>query len=339
MSTITPDFIFPRSFADDYRVAKVAEGMYLYDADGKRYLDACGGAAVVSIGHGVREITEAITRQAQTLSYCHSSQFHTEVEALLAQFLSNRFPGPTQQIRIHFTSGGSESTETAIKIIRQYWLARGQSQRQKFVSRWHGYHGTTLGALALSGNKKRREDYSSLLAPVAHIAPWFCYHCWLDKQFPTCELACARELDTTIEALGKGEVAAFFLEPVVGATSGAPPVPGYLKEIREICDAHDVLLVADEVMTGVGRTGKYFAIEHWDVVPDLILLGQGARQRICTARSSIGVGKDLESHPRYFTNVATRFHLPSPPPFSGSWPCCPEVLGETPSDTPLPAGG
>jgi adenosylmethionine-8-amino-7-oxononanoate aminotransferase len=272
---LSHDAIFPRNFSEEYPFADRAEGVYLYDSTGKRYLDACGGAAVVTIGHGVREVVEAISLQAETLAYCHSSQFHTRVEAELAQLLAERFPGPPQRVRVHFTSGGSESTETAIKIVRQYWLARKQPHRRGLVSRWHGYHGTTLGALAVSGNRKRREDYQELLADVVHISPCFCYHCWLHKQFPGCELACANELDSAISEFGKDEVGAFFFEPVVGATSGADPAPGYLQRIDDICKARDVLLIADEIMTGAGRTGKYFAVEHWDVVPDLILLGKG----------------------------------------------------------------
>ena len=275
MECVNTEAIFPRSFEEVNPFAVGGEGVYLYDSAGKRYLDGSGGAAVVSIGHGVREIIDAMSRQAYALPYVHSSQFHTEVEAKLALFLAKKYPGPPQSVRVHFTSGGSEATETAIKIIRQFWLARNQPSRQKLVSRWHGYHGTTLGALAVSGNRQRRRDYQSLLPQVEHVSPCFCYHCWLHMQYPTCELACARELETTIVRSGTEQIAAFFFEPVVGATSGAPPAPGYLQEIRNICVDNDVLLVADEVMTGAGRTGRYFAVEHWDVVPDLILLGKG----------------------------------------------------------------
>jgi adenosylmethionine-8-amino-7-oxononanoate aminotransferase len=275
MRACSPDAIFPRNFRDEYPFAVRGEGVYIFDESGKRYLDACGGSAVVSIGHGVQEIADAISHQAKVLPYVHSSQFHTEVEADLAEFLAGKFPGPPQHVRVHFTSGGSEATETAIKIARQYRLARNEPDRDKLLSRWHGYHGTTLGALAVSGNRKRRRDYQSLLAGVDHVAPCFCEHCWLHKVFPECELACANELDLTIKKWGKHKISAFFLEPVVGATSGAVPAPGYLQEVRRICDANGVLLIADEIMTGVGRTGKYFAVEHWGIVPDLILLGKG----------------------------------------------------------------
>jgi adenosylmethionine-8-amino-7-oxononanoate aminotransferase len=272
---ISANAIFPRNFKDEYPFAERGEGVHLYDDTGKQYLDACGGSAVVTIGHGVQEIVEQTALQSRSLAYCHSSQFNTRVEAELAQLLAERFPGAPQNARVHFTSGGSESTETAIKIIRQYWLARRQPCRTKLVSRWQGYHGTTLGALAVSGNRQRRDDYQALLADVAHISPCFCYHCWLNQEFPSCELACARELESTIDELGTDEVAAFFFEPVVGATSGAVPTPGYLERLRDICKKKDVLLVADEVMTGAGRTGKYFAVEHWNIEPDLILLGKG----------------------------------------------------------------
>lgn len=275
MQTINQGAIFPRNFSDDYPFAEHAEGVYLYDTTGKRYLDACAGSAVVSIGHGVREIADAMARQAAKLPYAHSSQFHTETAENLAQLIAGSFPGPSQSVRVHFTSGGSEATETAIKIIRQYWLACKRPQRNRLVSRWHGYHGTTMGALAVSGNKKQRRDYQSLLPQVDHISPCFCYHCWLEKEYPSCELACASELQSVIDNSGTENVAAFFFEPVVGATSGAAPVPEYLKEIRDICSANNVLLVADEVMTGAGRTGRYFAVEHWGIVPDIILLGKG----------------------------------------------------------------
>ncbi len=269
--------MFPRNFAEEYPIAVRGEGVYIYDEGGNKYLDACGGAAVVSIGHGVGEVVDAIASQAQRLSYAHSSQFHTVVGAELATLLASKFPGTSRNARVHFTSGGSEATETAIKIVLQYWIARQQPSRRTLVSRWHGYHGTTLGALAVSGNRTRRRAYESLLAGVQHISPCFCYHCWLHKKYPECELACARELEPLAKQTSSNgdNVAAFFFEPVVGATSGATPPDDYLGEIQRICRESGVLLVADEVMTGAGRTGKYFAVEHWGITPDIILLGKG----------------------------------------------------------------
>ncbi|MBI1737701.1 MAG: aspartate aminotransferase family protein [Acidobacteria bacterium] len=270
------DFAFPRNFKRRYSVAVRGEGVYLYDENGKRYLDACGGAAVVSIGHGVPEIIDAIAQQARQLSYVHSSQFASPVGAELAAVLAAKFPGAKQHVRVHYTSGGSEATETAIKISRAYWLARGETQRYKIISRWGSYHGTTLGALSASGNKVRRQAFAPLLpAAMEHISACFCYRCPLSLKFPACALACAEELEQTILKTGKESVAAFICEPVVGASSGAVPPEGYLRRIREICDAHGILMIADEVMTGAGRTGKYFAVEHWGVVPDMILLAKG----------------------------------------------------------------
>jgi len=269
------DAIFPRSFTRHYPTAARGEGVYIFDEEGKQYLDASGGAAVVTIGHGVREVLEKIQEQMARLAYAHTSQFHTRVGEELAALLAAKFPGPPQQARVHFTSGGSEATETAIKIARQYWLSRGEPKRYKILSRWQGYHGATLGALAVTGNLRRRAPYAPLLPPAEHISACFCYHCPLSLEFPSCELACARELEQALARTGEDTVAGFILEPVVGATTGAVPPDGYLRTIREICDAHGILLIADEVMTGAGRTGRYFAVEHWAVVPDLILLGKG----------------------------------------------------------------
>jgi adenosylmethionine-8-amino-7-oxononanoate aminotransferase len=270
------DFTFQRNFKRRYPVAVRGEGVYVFDENGKRYLDACGGAAVVTIGHGVPEIIDAIAQQARQLSYVHSSQFTSQVSEELAEVLAAKFPGPRQHVRVHYTSGGSEATETGIKIARAYWLARGEPQRHKIISRWISYHGSTLGALSASGNRLRRQAFGPLLpAAMEHISECFCYRCPLGLEYPACQLACADELEQAILKSEKRSVAAFICEPVVGASSGAVPPEGYLKRIREICDAHGILLIADEVMTGAGRTGKYFAVEHWDVVPDMILLAKG----------------------------------------------------------------
>jgi len=176
---------------------------------------------------------------------------------------------------VHFVSGGSEATETAIKIVRQYWLSRGELARHKILSRKYSYHGATLGALGVSGNERRRAPYTPMLPEANFVAACFCYRCPFDAEFPACDIACAHDLEKTIENAGAASVAAFILEPVGGASSGAAPPEGYLRLIREICDRYGILLVADEIMSGAGRTGRYFAVEHWDVVPDVILLGKG----------------------------------------------------------------
>jgi adenosylmethionine-8-amino-7-oxononanoate aminotransferase len=269
------DAIFPRRFGRHYPYAVRGEGVYLFDESGKRYFDAVSGAAVANIGHGVHEIVERMSHQAEALAFAHTSQFHTRAAAGLAGRLRTRFPGPAQSVLVHFTPGGSEATETAIKIVRKHWIHRGEHKRYKIISRWHGYHGATLGALALSGRHPSREPYLPLLPEVEHISACFCYHCPLKRKYPSCELACATELEAMIKHAGPESVAAFILEPVVGATSGAVPPDGYVRLVREICDRYGILMIDDEVMMGGGRTGTYFAIEHWGVVPDIILIGKG----------------------------------------------------------------
>jgi len=268
---------FPRSFRKAYPQAVRGEGCYLFTADGKKLLDAAGCAAVVSIGHGVASIGRAMAEQASRLAFAHTSQFHTEVAEKLATRLRALAPaGFCDRARVFFTSGGSEAMETALKLCRQYFLEHGELQRMRFVSRWQSYHGSTLGALSVSGNIRRRTPYTPLLNEWGHIAPCYCYRCPLGLTYPSCSVACADELEKLIASVGRETVAAFVVEPVVGATLGAVvPPEGYLQRIAEICRRYDILLVADEVMTGMGRTGKSFAVEHWNVVPDMIVTGKG----------------------------------------------------------------
>jgi adenosylmethionine-8-amino-7-oxononanoate aminotransferase len=178
--------------------------------------------------------------------------------------------------RVYLVSGGSEAVETAIKMARQYHVERGKPSKFKVITRWQSYHGSTLGALAATGNAARREIYAPLIQATPHIAPCFCYRCPYGLKYPKCDIACADELERAIHQEGPDSVAAFMAEPIVGATLGAAPaVDGYWPRLREICDRHDVLLIADEVMTGIGRTGKNFAVDHYKVVPDLIVTGKG----------------------------------------------------------------
>ena len=266
--------IYPWSFSREYPVAARAVGIYIYDENGKRYLDGSGGAVAVNIGHSVPAVIEDISRVLASLPYVHNSHFRTRVGEELATLLAGRFPGSSES-KVLFTSGGSEATESAIKVVRQYWLSQKQPRRYKIISRWHGYHGATLGALGLSGNRRRRAPYLDMLPNGYHTAACFCYHCPLGLEFPACGIACAEELEQSIVREGPETVAAVILEPVVGATSGAVPPDGYLQRVREICDRYDLLLIADEIMTGSGRTGRYFAVEHWNILPDLILMGKG----------------------------------------------------------------
>ena len=269
--------IFPRNFLKKYPHATRAEGCFVYTDDGKRYMDASGGAAVVTIGHGVEEIGRAMAEQASRLAYVHSSQFQTEIAEKLARRILALAPdGMGPDGRVYFTSGGSEATETALKLARQYWLEQGENKRFRVLSRLQSYHGSTLGALSVSGNVRRREPFARMLAEWGHIPPCYCYRCPYGLRFPECNVECADELNRMLERDGSEDVAAFIFEPVVGATLGAvAPPEGYVQRIAEICRQHGILLIADEVMTGMGRTGKPFAVEHWGATPDMILVGKG----------------------------------------------------------------
>jgi adenosylmethionine-8-amino-7-oxononanoate aminotransferase len=271
------DAVFPRNFLKTYPRAVRGEGCFIFTAGGQRYLDASGGAAVVTIGHGVPEIGRAMAEQATQLAYAHSSQFHTEPAEKLARRLLALAPsGMRDHGRVYFTSGGSEATETALKLARQYWIERGETKRHRVISRSQSYHGASLGALSVSGNVRRREPFAPILQEWGHIAPCFCYRCPLGLEYPSCNVDCADELDRLLEREGSQDVAAFIFEPVVGATLGAAAPPdGYVQRIAEICRRHNILLIADEVMSGMGRTGKPFAVDHWNVSPDMILIGKG----------------------------------------------------------------
>ena len=269
--------LFPRNFRKGYPQAVRGDGCYILTSDGRRILDAAGSAAVVSIGHGRAEVADAMAAQARRLAFAHTSQFQTDIAERLAQRLRALAPPSFRQAgRVFFTSGGSEATETALKLTRQYHLERGEPQRVRMLARRQSYHGSTLGAMAVSGNVARRAPYLPLLPNWGHIAPCFCYRCPFEKTFPDCQLACADDLETLIQQAGPGNVAAFLFEPLSGATLGAvDPPEGYVQRIAEICRRHGILLIADEVMTGMGRTGAPFAVDHWRVEPDIILVGKG----------------------------------------------------------------
>src|SRR6202051_1769836 len=211
------------------------------------------------------------------MAFAHTSQFHSAPAEKLAARLLQLAPANVRNGgRVYFTSGGSEATETAIKLARQFHLESGQPSRYRVVSRRQSYHGSTLGAMTVSGNVARRTPYQPLLAEWGHVAPCFCYHCPFDIKFPECGLACAEDLNSFLERNDAESVAAFIFEPVVGATLGAVvPPPGYVARIAEICHRHGIALIADEIMSGMGRTGKPFALQHWDVEPDIILVGKG----------------------------------------------------------------
>jgi len=269
--------LFPRNFSKSYPVAVRGEGCWLIDQNGRRFLDASGQAAVVSIGHGVPEIGRAMADQSAQLAFAHTTQFHSAPAEKLGRRLLALAPANFRNGgRVYFTSGGSEATETAIKLARQFHLESGQPARYRIVSRRQSYHGSTLGAMTVSGNVARRTPYEPLIAEWGHIAPCFCYHCPFDKKFPDCGIACANDLDHFLGRNEAATVAAFIFEPVVGATLGAAvPPDGYAQRIAEICRTRGILLIADEVMSGMGRTGVPFAVQHWNIEPDMILVGKG----------------------------------------------------------------
>ncbi len=253
------------------------EGVYVWDSEGKRYLDFCGSAAVNLIGHGVQEIPVAMAEQAKQLEFVHTSQFTTpvaeEYARELIEFAGENFCGGA----VYFTCGGSESVETALKLARQYQVEIGQGKRYQVLSRTQSYHGSTLGALSVSGNPRWREIYLPMVREWAHVGIPYCYRCHYDctDGCRNCGQEYAAELARAIES-AKGEAAAFIFEPVSGATLGAVvPPPGYLERIAEVCRRHGVLLIADEVMTGMGRTGRNFAVEHWGVAPDILITAKG----------------------------------------------------------------
>jgi adenosylmethionine-8-amino-7-oxononanoate aminotransferase len=274
-SPVIQSSVIYRDLKRAYPTIVRGEGIYLYDADGQRYIDGSGGSsAVTSIGHGVREVADALADQARKVAFVPMHLFsHEPVRELADLVVQFSPPGLT---KVWFVSGGSEATENAVKLARQYQLERGLPSKHLVISRWQGYHGATLGSLGWGGHTHRRRRYVPMLPDSPHIPPMYCYRCHFKLTYPACEVACADYLERTIRLLGEENVAAFIAEPVVGATLGAvPPVPEYFPKIREICDRYNVLFIADEVMTGFGRTGANFAVDHWGVVPDLIATAKG----------------------------------------------------------------
>ncbi len=267
--------VFHRHTAMDPPVAAGGDGPYILDRSGKRYLDASGGAAVSCLGHSHPAVIAAIREQAGRLAFAHSGFFTTEPMEALAEFLATRAPGRLD--RAYFLSGGSEAVETAIKMARQYFLEIGQPERRTLIARRQSYHGNTLGALAAGGNQWRRDPFEPLLFDAIHIAPCYPYRdCGDEEDEAAYGLRIADELEAAIQAAGPDTVMAFIAEPVVGATAGAvPAVPGYFKRVREICDRHGVLLILDEVMCGMGRTGTLFACEQDGIAPDLVAIAKG----------------------------------------------------------------
>ncbi len=267
--------VFYRNPLQDYPMVVRGEGMYLYDADGKQYLDGSGGAAISCLGHGHRVVIDAIKAQAEQMAFAHTMFFTNQPQEQLAAQLARRFG--EDGARVYFLSGGSEANETAIKLARQYWLSQGHENKHLVISRRQSYHGNTLGVLSASGNAARQKLYAPLLHDWPKIAPCYAYrHQLPNESAREYGNRAAQTLEEAIIAAGAENVSAFIAEPIVGATLGAvPAVAAYFQSIRDICDRHQVLLIMDEVMAGCGRSGNYFAFEQEDIRPDMVSVAKG----------------------------------------------------------------
>jgi adenosylmethionine-8-amino-7-oxononanoate aminotransferase len=267
--------VFHRQLRTGLPTAVAGQGIELIDASGKRYLDASGGAAVSCLGHGHPDVIAAMHAQIDKLAYAHTSFFTTEVAEELADLLIDS--APAGMSHVYFVSGGSEAVEAALKMARQYFVEIGQPQRKHFVARRQSYHGNTLGALAVGGNAWRREQFKPLLIDVIHVSPCYEYRDRADGETPEqYGQRLVAELSQAIDTLGGENVMAFVAETIGGATAGVlTPVPGYFKGIRELCDRHGILLILDEVMCGMGRSGTLHACEQEGVVPDLLTIAKG----------------------------------------------------------------
>jgi adenosylmethionine-8-amino-7-oxononanoate aminotransferase len=267
--------VFPRVFGRDLPTAVRAEAASIWDSTGKRYLDAAGGAIVVGIGHGDRTVLEKMLEHAEKLSFAHGTQFTTEALETYANELAPLLP--MDDPRIYPVSGGSEAIETALKMARAYHLARGESTRHKVIARWGSYHGNTLGALDASGREPLRRPYEPWLGRVSHVPAAYEYRCPNERHPEGCGRWHADQLGEAIHREGPDSVACFVAEPVVGATLGAAiPSDDYWPAIADVCREFGVLLIADEVMTGFGRTGSWFGCDHWDIRPDILVAAKGA---------------------------------------------------------------
>ncbi|BCZ81933.1 aspartate aminotransferase family protein [Paraburkholderia terrae] len=267
--------VFHRMPKQTLPVAVKGEGIEIVDSTGKRYIDASGGAAVSCLGHSNQRVIDAIKRQVQELPYAHTSFFTTQPAEELASYLVER--APQGLAHVYFVSGGSEAIEAALKLARQYFVEVGQPQRRHIIARRQSYHGNTLGALAIGGNAWRREPFLPLLIDAHHVSPCYAYREQradeTEEQFAQ---RLADELEQKILELGSDTVAAFVAETVVGATAGAvPPVREYFRKIRAVCDRYGVLLILDEIMSGMGRTGHLFACEEDGISPDLLTIAKG----------------------------------------------------------------
>lgn len=267
-----------RDWERPFPVITHTEGIYLYDENGKRYIDGSGGSSVVTaIGHGVHEIDQAMFDQAQKFSFYPAHAFSNQQFLDLSDLVVELAPGKLRNnSRVWVTCTGTDANDDAIRLARQYWVESGKPSKYLVIGRWQGFHGNNIYIASISGITARRRIFQPMFADSPHIAPAFCYRCFYEQTYPECNLLCARALESLICQLGPENVAAFIAEPVVGAALGCVPAPpGYFEKIREICDRYEVLLIIDEVMTGWGRTGAFWGIDHWNTSPDILTTAKG----------------------------------------------------------------
>ncbi|MGA1848329.1 MAG: aspartate aminotransferase family protein [Thermoplasmatota archaeon] len=271
---LTDGHIFYRDLAKHYIMIDSAEGIYLKDKDGRKIIDGASGAAVVCLGHGNQRVIDALKAQADRVAFTHMSTFTTEPLLRLSAELVKL--APRRLNRVYFASGGSEAVETSLKLARQFHIANGNMQKYKVISRTTSYHGATIGALSMTGHYPRRKHYQPLLAQFPRISTPYCWRCPFQKTPQSCEFECAYDLERAIVTEDPENISAFIAEPIIGASAPAVAPPrGYYRIIKRICQKYDILFIADEVMTGYGRTGKFFAMEHFEVFPDMIALSKG----------------------------------------------------------------
>ncbi|MGG3561433.1 aspartate aminotransferase family protein [Neobacillus rhizosphaerae] len=286
-------FLIKPMLDEIYPVIDYGKGVYLFDMDGKKYLDAASGAVTANIGHGTEEIIDAMQDQAKKVSFVYRSQFTSKPAEKLAKKIAELIPGDLNWS--FFVNSGSEATETAMKMAIQYWQEKGVKTKLKVLSRWVSYHGITLGALSMSGHTGRRARFVPLLEEFPVINPPYCYRCPYNLEAPACNYLCAQELETAIMRIGAEQIAAFIAEPVIGAAGGAiAPPKNYFKSIKKICEKHDILFIADEVMTGFGRTGTMLACEQWEVTPDIVAFGKGMGAGYAPIAAAVASEKVME---------------------------------------------
>ncbi|WP_022669149.1 aspartate aminotransferase family protein [Desulfospira joergensenii] len=304
--------LFSRRLDIELPMVKKAQGIYIEDENKKRYMDASGGAIVVNAGHGRQKIAQAVYDQIMSHDYIHPTMFTSRPVEDLATALAQKAPGSIN--RFYFLSGGSEANEAAIKLARQIHIEKGNESKHRIIGRWKSYHGLTLGALSAMGRTAFKTPFSPLLKESLHIPAPYCYRCSFGLEYPSCSLRCALALDEIIQNEGPETISAFIAETVPGATIAACfPPRAYLNLIADICDSHNVLLILDEVMCGMGRTGEWFAYNHTDIVPDMVTLGKGLAGGVI-ALSALGVKEDhfqtIKENSASFMHGGTFTHHP-----------------------------